>query len=217
MSDPAPLRRSRFDRAFYWFAWWVVFAVFRVLYRFRREGADNVPGTGAALLVSNHVSHFDPPIIGLGCVHRPYHPIARESLFRNRFFGWLIRTLGAIPLRDNQGDLGAIRVAIEALNRGEMVCVFPEGSRSRDGELQPFKRGVTVLLKRSACPVIPVAIDGAHDVWPRARKFPKLTGRIRIRFGAPIPHDDLLRDGEEKALDRIRDEIAGMLKDMRTR
>ncbi|TVQ63051.1 MAG: 1-acyl-sn-glycerol-3-phosphate acyltransferase, partial [Phycisphaerales bacterium] len=95
MSDAAPLRRTRFQRVFYRYSWWIVLAVFRLLYRFRREGARHVPDTGAALLVSNHVSHYDPPIIGLGCDRRPFHPIARESLFRNPLFGWLIRTLGA--------------------------------------------------------------------------------------------------------------------------
>lgn len=209
-------RFGPFRRAFYWAAWFLVLTYFVVVHRLRRINTTRVPREGPALLVANHASHLDPPILGLCVTTRRMRPVARESLFKNPVFGRLLRTLGCIPLRDNEGDIGAVRTALESLKRGEVVILFPEGSRSYDGELQPFKRGAALLLRRAKCPVVPVAIDGAFEAWPRTRKFPRvLSRRVRALVGEPIPHEELMRTGDDDALDRLRAEISRLRAELR--
>lgn len=209
-------QRGVFRTVFYWLAWHAVLAYFLVFHRLRRDGTARIPREGAVLLVANHASHLDPPALGLCVTTRPMRPVARESLFKNPVFGWLLRTLGCIALRDNEGDIGAVRAALESLKRGEVVILFPEGSRSFDGELQPFKRGVALLLRRAKCPVVPAAIDGAFEAWPRTRTAPRLFAkRVRVLVGEPIPHDELMGAGDDGALDRLRAEIAALQERLR--
>lgn len=216
MSEPAP-RQDRLTalvdmgplrRAFYWFCWTTVLVFFTFFYRLRRINLRRVPTSGPVLLVANHSSHFDPPLVGMCVTTRPYRPIARVGLFRVPVFGTLIRLLNAVPLKENEGDLAAIRTAIDLLERGEPVCLFPEGSRSPDGAMRPFKRGVVVLLRRAKCPVVPCGIEGAHDAFPRGASFPRLFGRrLMIEVGEPIDSADLLANGPDEALRRLEREI----------
>lgn len=208
-------RKSLFQRVFYAVCWVGALITLKLLFGLRRYGMRNLPKRGAVLLISNHQSYLDPPVIGL-CLHRQFHPIAREGLFEAPRFAWLIRMLNAIPLREGgQADSAAMRQAIAALNAGEPVLVFPEGSRTENGEIGEFKRGVGLLLKRSACVVAPVAIDGAFEAWPRSRKRPKPFSRIGVMIGEPIPHDELLADGVDAALERLRTEVVQLRRDLR--
>ena len=167
-----------------------------LVYRVRYYGRENIPAAGGVLVVSNHQSHFDPPLVGIGCPRRMNY-VARETLFRFAPFGWLIHSVGAIPI-DREGiGLGGIKESLRRLKRGEMVLIFPEGTRSRDGEIAPFRPGFTALAVRSGAAILPVAIDGAFQVWPRWRKFPG-RGRIRVRYGVPItPAEIAGRDERE--------------------
>lgn len=209
--QPAKRRGSFAQRCFYWFAWSAVTFLCTLLYRLRRHGLDNIPREGGVLLVCNHQSHLDPPIIGLCVRNRQFRPLARQSLFRVPLLGGVIRALNAIPLRDNEGDVQAIRAALEQLRAGEVVSVFPEGTRTPDGEIGEFRRGATLLLKRARCPVVPLAIEGAFDVWPRHRSLPSLWGGpIRVLIGKPIAPEELLRDGPDAAVARLREEIVAL-------
>ncbi len=214
-----PAGRSGLARRwFYWFAWGAVTCVFTLLYRFRRHGLDLFPKSGPVLVVCNHQSHLDPPMIGLCVRNRQFRPLARASLFKNPVFGRLIRALNAIPLRDKEGDIHAIRAALAQLGAGEVVSLFPEGSRTPDGEVKQFHRGAALLLKRARCPVVPMAIEGAFDIWPRWRTLPRLWGGpLRIAVGEPISHDELMRDGAESALDRLRAEVVALHESLRRR
>lgn len=178
---------------------------------------DRLPKKGALLLICNHQSYLDPPAVGL-CLHRQFHPIARSGLFESARFAWLIRMLNAIPLREgDRADAAAMRMAIDLLKSGEVVLVFPEGSRTETGEIGEFKRGAGLLLKRSSCAVTPVAIDGAYEAWPRSRKRPKVFSRVGVQVGAPIPHDELLKDGVDTALERLRTEVVQLRRELRLR
>ena len=155
-----------------------------IVYRLRVSGTENIPSEGTVLLVANHQSHLDPPLIGC-CSRRRMNYLARASLFKFAPFGWYIRSIDAFPVDIERNPLSGIRETLKRLKRDEMVLVFPEGSRTHDGEMQPFKPGFVALAVRSRATILPVAIEGAFDAWPRRNRFPGL-GRVHVHFGEPI-------------------------------
>lgn len=186
-------------------------AALHVGFGLRVTGSERVPPTGPLLLAANHQSYLDPPAISTSVLHRHTTFIARAGLFKVKPFAWLISTLSAIPLREDSGDAAAIRATIGALEQGQMVLIFPEGSRTETGQIGEFKRGVALLVKKARCPVVPAAIAGAFEAWPRSRKFPRLFGKpVRVAFGEPIPYDALMKDGPDAALALIRARVVAL-------
>lgn len=182
-----------------------------ILYRVRVSGRENIPPTGPLLIIANHQSFLDPPLVSAFITNRHIDFIARAGLFRFGPFARLITALNSVPIAEQGGDTAAMKEALRRLAMGRAVLIFPEGSRSPDGAMRPFKRGAAVLVKRSSCPVLPVVVEGAFDAWPRSRPRPFLFGRrIAIRYGRPIPHDELMRDGPDAALRRLEREIDAM-------
>ncbi len=150
----------------------------------RHTGQEKIPATGGVLVVSNHQSNLDPPLVGLGCARRMNY-LARDTLFRFPPLRWLIRSLDAIPI-DREGiGLSGIKESLRRLKRGEMVLVFPEGTRTPTGDIQPFLPGFTALAVRGRAAILPVAIEGAYQSWPRQQRFPRL-GRVAVHYGEPI-------------------------------
>ncbi|MGC3970117.1 MAG: lysophospholipid acyltransferase family protein [Pirellulales bacterium] len=177
------------DRSFAKRAWYaamrvVVGFVSFGMFRLRCFHRERFPATGGYLLLSNHQSHLDPPLIG-SVVPRRINYLARDTLFKNKFFAWLINSLDAIPI-DREGlGLSGLKETMKRLKRGEIVLLFPEGTRSPDGEIQPLKPGFSALVQRTGVPIVPIALDGAYDAWPRNSKFPR-PGKICIVVGEPI-------------------------------
>lgn len=192
---------------------------FTLLYRVRVFGAENVPPTGACLIASNHQSHLDPPLIASSIMHRAIHFVAKADLFKFGPFAWLIRNLNSIPVKqDGTADLGAIREVLARLAIGAPVLIFPEGGRTLDGKLAPFQRGVSLLVKKAGCPVVPCAVEGCRDAFPRGGAFPKFWGRrVAVAFGRPIPHAELLKDGTEAGLIRLATEIETLRLELRSK
>ncbi|MDX2132755.1 MAG: lysophospholipid acyltransferase family protein [Planctomycetota bacterium] len=183
----------------------------RLCFGLRAQGVEHVPATGALLIVANHESYLDPPCIGSSVTQRHLTYVARAGLFAFKPFAWLIGTLNSIPIREDQGDAAAIREILARLARGQAVLIFPEGSRTPDGEMRDFKRGVALLLKRAKCPVVPAAIDGAFERWPVARRWPRVRGpRVRVLFGQPIPASTLLAEGTEQALAHVERDVRAL-------
>ncbi len=175
-----------------------------LLYRQRALHRDRVPKEGPLLVVANHQSFLDPPIIGTAIPSRNIVPLARSGLFKNPLFGALIKGLNSISIRQGETDAGAMRAALGELKNGRMVLIFPEGSRTEDGDMQPLQRGAWVLMTRSRATVLPVALDGAFDTWPRKRKLPRLFGcRVAASIGHPIPPDELRAMGPDEGLAEI--------------
>jgi 1-acyl-sn-glycerol-3-phosphate acyltransferase len=193
-------------------------ALLRLCFGLRGLGAANVPARGALVLAANHQSYLDPPSIGCVITQRHLSFIAQSGLFAFRPFAWVISMLNAVPIRGDAGDAGVIKGTLARLGDGHAVLIFPEGSRCDDGEVADFKRGVALLVKRAKCPVMPVAIAGAYEAWPNSKRFPRLFRRgVVVKFGTPIPHEELMRDGPDAALARLRREVLALFETIRRR
>jgi 1-acyl-sn-glycerol-3-phosphate acyltransferase len=190
--------------------WW-----FRIVYRLRIEGSARVPDEGPLLFVSNHQSYFDPLLVGLSVRSRQLRYLARSGLFRFKPFAWLIRSLGALPVRQGGGDAAAMKASISILREGGCLVVFPEGTRTMGGVMEPFKRGVLLLIRRARVPVVPVAVDGARDAWPPDRKHPSLRGHVAVSIGHPVDPDTLLAMDPEEALEHLRREVETLRLELR--
>ena len=184
-----------------------------VVYRIRYSGQENIPAEGGVLIVSNHQSHFDPPMVGIGS-RRRMNFLARKTLFDFGPLGWIIGSVDAIPIdRDGLG-LGGIKESLKRLKRGEMVLIFPEGTRTSDGEIAPFRPGFTTLAVRSHAAILPVAIEGAFQAWPRQRKFPGF-GRIRVHYGRPIQPEEYANLDERELLAEVEQRVRACLDTLR--
>jgi 1-acyl-sn-glycerol-3-phosphate acyltransferase len=172
-----------------------------VSFHVRFSGRENIPKEGGVLVVSNHQSHLDPPLIGLGCP-RQISPIGRETLFDVPLLGPVMKLLGTIPIDREGMGISGIKESLRRLKHGELVLIFPEGTRSEDGQIAPFKPGFGTLAIRSRAYILPVAIEGAFACWPRSRKLPRL-GRIRIHYGEPIPPDQVSRFDDRQLLKEV--------------
>lgn len=207
------------ERWFYLFIRQTATLAYTLLFRARSFDAHKVPLTGACLLACNHQSHLDPPLVSVGLQPRATHFVAKASLFKWGPFGRFIGALCAIPIKqDGSADPGAIRAVLGRLEQGAAVLVFPEGSRTLTGTLQPFQRGVALLVKRAGCPVVPCAVEGTGDAWKPGRAFPRLwRRRVAVMFGTPIPSEELMAGGPDAALHRLAVEIETLRLRLRAR
>ena len=195
---------------------WTFRVLSRIFYRAKAIDSHLVPATGPVLLAANHQSLLDPPLIGIRIRQRHLNFVAKIGLFKFKPFAFAISMLNALPINDEGGDLGAIKETVARLNQGRAILIFPEGSRCPDGAIDQFKRGVALLVKKAKCPVVPVAIEGAFDAWPITRSRPRLFGcRVYVKYGAPIPHDELMKDGSEAALELLRTRVEAMRVELR--
>jgi len=155
------------------------------------------------LIAANHQSFLDPVLVGMA-LEEPICYLARRSLFRTPGFGRLLRVLRVYPISRSAVDSRGIRTVLRLLRNGEAVLMFPEGTRTRDGALGRFRRGVASLAVRCNVPILPVAVEGAFACWPRTRALPR-PARAGVIFGGPMRPEG--RDAGELTA-RLRDEIA---------
>src|SRR6267142_1843707 len=154
------------------------------LYGLRAVGRENWPVEGGALVCANHQSMFDPPLVGLTCPRRMNY-LARDTLFRVPILSQLITFLDAIPIDREGVGLAGLKETLRRLKAGELVLIFPEGTRTHDGEVAALKPGFISVARRSRVPLVPVGLDGAYQAWPRTSRFPR-GGRIAVVIGEPI-------------------------------
>jgi 1-acyl-sn-glycerol-3-phosphate acyltransferase len=173
-----------------------------VLFQIRCEGRGHVPAAGGALVCANHQSVLDPVLVGLACDRRLNY-LARQSLFTIPGFRQLIRWYDAIPIEREGLGLAGLKETLRRLRREELVLLFPEGTRTRDGAIGSLKPGITALARRGKVPLVPVAIVGGFQAWPRSRRWPR-RAPIWIQFGPPISPDEVAQLSDEQLLTRLR-------------
>jgi 1-acyl-sn-glycerol-3-phosphate acyltransferase len=190
--------RDRRGELRYWICFVIVWLFFHVFFRIRVVGRERVPRTGPVIIASNHISLFDPPLLGL-CTPRFVHFMAKEELFRNRWIARLLRYLGGFPVRRGASDRGAIKFAIAVPEHGGCLVIFPEGHRSRDGKLRRGLPGIAFVAKKAGCPLVPAAIVGRYRLW----------GRLTVRFGEPyVPAQEL---SNEDLVDELMAKIQALI------
>jgi 1-acyl-sn-glycerol-3-phosphate acyltransferase len=158
-------------RLWYDCVYWSSFTFFTFGFSLRRSGWRNIPVQGPVLLLANHQSMFDPVLVGLAS-RRYLSYLARKTLFEQPVLAPLIRSLNAIPIDRGMGKDG-IQAVLNALAQGQAVLMFPEGERTYTGAVQPLKPGVSLLVKRLTCPIVPVGIAGAFAAWGRSTPIPR--------------------------------------------
>ena len=199
---------------FYWFAWAICTVTTKLLFEVRSFGHDNVPREGGVILAVNHASYLDPVVVGCALA-RPIHFMARTTLFRSAF-GVLIRALNAFPVERGSGDSKALREYIDRAKAGNVVLLFPEGTRTLDGRLGPMKPGVGMLAARAGVPIVPTYVDGTFRAWPRQRKLPR-KARVSIFFSPPLRPERGRGETKRAYHERIRDGIAARLGELEER
>lgn len=161
----------------YYIAKFLVWLAMHIAYNLRFEGRENIPKDTPVIYASNHRSNADPPILGAGGRGK-YAFMAKEELFRNKLFAWLITALGAFPVARGKGDTGVIDTSVERLSNGRSLMIFPEGTRSKDGKVGRGHTGAALIAARSGKPVVPVGIVFDGDL-----KFRKA---VTVKYGTPI-------------------------------
>jgi 1-acyl-sn-glycerol-3-phosphate acyltransferase len=178
-----------------------------VLFDLKVYGAYNIPKTGGVLIVSNHQSYLDPILLST-CLDRTLSYLAKAELFKNRYFGWLIRNLNAFPVEQGAGDVGAVKESIARLQEGHVLNIFPEGSRTENGEMLPLEKGVALVIRRAKVPVVPVAIVGSWEAWPKGEKRP-----IRVLLGPPM--NELWKLDRDEIIARLEKTLGTMYEEFR--
>jgi 1-acyl-sn-glycerol-3-phosphate acyltransferase len=172
--------------------WWYRFCrfLFRVYFYLYHRGrvynAERLPDNGAFILAGNHISFLDPPFFGLACKREAYY-MARDTLFRNPLAGWILRSWHCVPISRDRGDIGAMRTVLRMLGEGKAVLMFPEGTRSEDGQLQEPRAGIGMIVAKANVPVLPMRIFGTERALPKGASLPR-PARVEIKFGEPFTY-----------------------------
>lgn len=193
-----------------WYALWqhASFVVFVIVFGLRVFHRERLPAAGGVLVVSNHQSYLDPIAVAAG-MPRPFHPMARQSLFRFAPFGWLIRSLYAFPVRRASADMGAIREALRLLKGGGVVLMFPEGTRTRDGSIGRLHAGPVTIAARAGVPIVPAVVDGAFESWPRTSPLPR-PHRVYVAFGPPVSAAEAAAGEPEAVMAALRERMVDL-------
>ena len=182
---------------------WLLLRVFFGLYlRWRVYNPERVPRTGPVILAANHASFLDPPLVGTA-LPRGIHYLARESLFRFPVIGSVLRYWDAVPV-DRESGAGGLKIILERLLRGAGIILFPEGTRSRDGNFQPARSGVGLAVIKSDAPVVPVRIFGSYEAWGPHLKLPR-PHRVIVKFGRPLDFSALRKEARLAPKARVKE------------
>ena len=182
--------------------WWLLQLICPVYFRWRVCHPERVPTTGPVILAANHASFLDPLFIG-AALPRQFNYLARESLFRFPVVGAVLRSWTAIPVDRDGGGAAGLRAILDRLLAGEAIVLFPEGTRTRDGQLQKVRSGIGLAVLKSAVPVVPVRIFGSFEAFGRHRRFPR-PHRIVLKFGPPLLFEALRTEAKSCSKTRLK-------------
>jgi len=174
----------------YWISRSILEIFLRIFFKVRFLGRENIPDP-PYMIVSNHTSALDPPLVGVACKKNSVDFLAKEELFNIPVLGVWTRSVNCICVRRGASNVGGLKEALRRIHKGRSVCIFPEGTRSADGSLQEAKRGVGFLIARAGVPVVPVYVDGSRAAFPKSGSMKPGT-RIDVFIGKPILPEDFL-------------------------
>ncbi len=205
--DSAPAEgadRSRLSFFWYRIVQWFFSTYLAAIYGLRATGRKNIPDRGALMLVSNHLSHLDVLVLGI-LLDRPLNYVARSTLF---FFplGLFIKSLGAFPIQRDGIGVQGLKETLKRLKLGGIVTLFPEGTRTSDGELGELKSGIAMLAAKARVPILPAAIAGTFEAWPKTRAYP-VPHPMRVHFGEVITTEQIKSLSPEALTELIRERI----------
>ena len=186
--------------AIYFLGWCFFRTAYKFYFGWRVYNPERVPVRGPVILASNHASILDPPLVGAG-LRRSINYLARESLFRFPVVGWVLRKWNSVPVDREGGGAKGLRAILDRLLAGGAIILFPEGTRTRDGKLQPARAGIGLTVIKSAAAVVPVRVFGTFEAFGRDVRFPR-PRRVAVKYGLPM-HFEQLR-AEAKACSKTR-------------
>jgi 1-acyl-sn-glycerol-3-phosphate acyltransferase len=201
--------QDRILLAWYRFVQYEIAILLATVWGWRATGRDNLPREGGLLLVANHLSFLDVFLLGISA-QRPLNFVARSTLFIPGL-GFLMRSVGAFPIQREGMGVAGMKETLRRLRKGGIVTLFPEGTRSHDGELGSLKSGIAVLVARAGVPVVPAAVAGTYQSWPRSRLLP-VPHPIRVHYGSPILPQDIDGMDAEAVTALVRSRIEESLK-----
>jgi 1-acyl-sn-glycerol-3-phosphate acyltransferase len=191
----------------------VASSAFEALGNLECHGSEHIPRNGGVLLLANHACYLDPFIIGTVATREMY-AMARHDVFRIPILNKILVALNAYPVKRGTADRGALRVTIELLKRGEVVLIFPGGTRTNDGTLQKVHRGVSFIVHNANVPTIPVFLKGGERLMPRDSKYIRPT-KLTVTFGQPIDFTKLPETEDKRELYQgIGDLIMGAMAEL---
>lgn len=181
-----------------------LYLLFKIYFRLTVSGVEHLPRHGSLIIAANHCSFLDPPIIAVA-IPRQISFLAKKELFSTPLLGWWIDWVGAHPVDRKQGDIAALRTLMRLLKSDKAVLIFPEGTRSTDGVMQPHESGAAWLSVKSQVPILPVAVRGLFESMPRDAWFPK-PNKVRIQVGEALTPPEASASNQE-AVTQVRDQL----------
>lgn len=187
----------------YYLGWSMFRVMYATYFRWRIYNSERVPLTGPVILAANHASFIDPPLIG-AALHRDINYLARESLFRFPGVGWLLRKWNSVPVDRDGGGAKGLKAILDRLLAGGAIILFPEGTRTKDGQLQPARSGIGLTVIKSQAVVIPVRVFGTFEAYGRHMKLP-LPRLVAVKYGRPMGFEKLRAEARECSKARLKE------------
>ncbi len=182
---------------------WLFFRIaYRIYFRVEWFNSERVPGSGPVILASNHASILDPPLVGTA-LHRGISYLARESLFRFWGVGWVLRNWDAVPVDREGGGARGLKAILDRLLAGGGIILFPEGTRTLDGKLQPARSGIGLTVIKSSAPVVPVRVFGTFEAFGKEVPFPR-PHKIMAKYGQPMYFAELRAEARTCTKPRLK-------------
>ncbi len=187
----------------YFIGWTFYRTTFATYFRWKVYNNERVPLKGSVILASNHASFLDPPLVGSG-LKRDINYLARKSLFRIPVLGWILRTVNAVPVDRDGGGAAGLKAIMDRLHEGGAIILFPEGTRTRDGNLQPARSGIGLTVIKSEAPVVPVRVFGTRQAWGRGQRIPRPCS-VAVKYGRPMNFDELRAEAKDCSKARLKE------------
>ena len=188
-----------------YFLGWVFFrALYKFYFGWRVYNAERVPLEGPVILASNHASFIDPPLVGAG-LKRGINYLARENLFRFPVLGWILHRWQTVPVDREGGGAKGLKAILDRLLDGGAIILFPEGTRTRDGKLQPARSGIGLTVIKSKAPVVPVRVFGTFEAYNRHMRFPRPFHRVMVKYGRPMFFEKLRNEAKVCSKQRLKE------------